>query len=68
MTGSARLYLVQQGYIRLSKVIYGSARLYWTWVGARDTCVSKKCAQCVCDDDSDDDDDYVEGGYMNLVK
>ena len=32
----------QQGYIRISKVIFGSGRLYWTWVGARDTCVSKK--------------------------
>jgi len=54
VTGSARLYSVQQGYIGFSKVIFGSARLYsvqqgymriltviLSGVGSRDTCVSK---------------------------
>ena len=39
--GSARLYWDQQGYIRISKVIFRSPRLYLTWVGAKNTCVSK---------------------------
>ena len=48
MTGSARLYLDQHGYIQISKVTFRSARiysesarLYLTWVGAWDTYVSK---------------------------
>ena len=40
--GSARLYSVQQGYIRFGEVIFGSARLSLTWLGDRDTCVSKE--------------------------